>query len=333
MAITKLRRVTPDAQPAPTQAQAPDQEAKAYDVATIQDGPLPPGIESVTGIEKMAAPQSHEPVPAGVIESAQAVSGDIATRPAVRGSLSHLPASSGIVGDWDSSDIRFPAVKIVQGSGQLSNQWSLGTVLFGEEELLPPPDLKMPRPEHVFRFVPVVLEKQFRENLPKSEAEAGAIPRVVTTMAEVEALGGTTQYIGDQRPSWSPSARILLLVERPENLPNSGSDHPGFVLDIGGKLYAPAVYYAAGTSWGSVAKPLFNAALTTLTLPERGESGEILKASTGVIRRLPYLPKNFWTWRTVRKPAGEYMVFAPEVRLTREETSEELRAFVESLRG
>jgi len=220
----------------------------------------------------------------------------------------------------------------VQGSGQLSQTYNSGTLILGDEELLPPPDLKNPKPEHTFRFVPVSLEKQFRENLSQEEAASGAMPRIVNSLAEVEALGGTTQWIGDQKPSWGPSARILLLVERPENVPGSGSDHPGFVLELAGKLYAPAVYYAAGSSWTNFAKPLFNAALTSLMVPERDAEGNPVKTATGVIRRQPYLPKSFWTWRTIKKPAGDFVVFAPEVRLHREETGDDIRQFVESLR-
>jgi hypothetical protein len=277
---------------------------------------------------------SSEPLPAGVIEGGAPQGTETTNAVATRTTraLAPMAASSGIVGEWDSGDVKFPALKIVQGSGQLSQQFNSGTLILGDEELLPPPDLKNPKPEHTFRFVPVTLEKQFRENLSQEEAASGAMPRVVSSLAEVEALGGTTQWIGDQKPSWGPSARILLLVERPENLPGSGTDHPGFVLELGGKLYAPAVYYAAGTSWTNFAKPLFNAALTSLMIPERDEAGNIVKTPTGVIRRQPYLPKSFWAWRTVKKAAGDYVVFAPEVRLHKEETGDELRQFVESLR-
>ena len=277
---------------------------------------------------------SSEPLPAGVIEGGAPQGAETTNAVVTRTTraLAPMSASSGIVGEWDSGDVKFPALKIVQGSGQLSQQFNSGTLILGDEELLPPPDLKNPKPEHIVRFVPVTLEKQFRENLTTEESASGAIPRVVNSLAEVEALGGTTQWVGDQKPSWGPSARILLLVERPENLPGSGSDHPGFVLELGGKLYAPAVFYAAGTSWTNFAKPLFNAALTSLMIPERDADGNVVRTPTGVIRRQPYLPKSFWTWRTVKKAAGDFMVFAPEVRLHREETGDELRQFVESLR-
>jgi hypothetical protein len=281
-----------------------------------------------------AVQDSSEPLPAGVIEGGAPQGAETTNAVVTRTTraLAPMSASSGIVGEWDSGDVKFPALKIVQGSGQLSQQFNSGTLILGDEELLPPPDLKNPKPEHIVRFVPVTLEKQFRENLTTEESASGAIPRVVNSLAEVEALGGTTQWVGDQKPSWGPSARILLLVERPENLPGSGSDHPGFVLELGGKLYAPAVFYAAGTSWTNFAKPLFNAALTSLMIPERDADGNVVRTPTGVIRRQPYLPKSFWTWRTVKKAAGDFMVFAPEVRLHREETGDELRQFVESLR-
>ncbi len=293
-------------------------------------------------VEVIATPQTveviaqttNEPAPAGVIEFGASPTTDSTTASATRTTraLAPMSASSGLIGEWDSGDVKFPALKLVQGSGQLSQTYNSGTVILGDDELLPPPDLKNPKPEHIFRFVPVTLEKQFRENLSEEDSKSGAIARIVNSLSEVEALGGTTQWIGDQRPSWGPSARILLLVERPDNLPGSGTDHPGFVLELGGKLYAPTVFYAGGTSWTNFAKPLFNAALTSLMVPERGADGAIVKTPTGVIRRQPYLPKSFWTWRTIKKTAGDYVVFTPEVRLHKEETSDEIRQFVESLR-
>ena len=283
---------------------------------------------------EVTAQVTNEPLPAGVIEAGAPLATESTNAVATRTTraLAPMSASSGLIGEWDSGDVKFPALKIVQGSGQLSQTYNSGTLILGDEELLPPPDLKNPKPEHTFRFVPVSLEKQFRENLSQEDAASGAIPRIVNSLAEVEALGGTIQWIGDQKPSWGPSARILLLVERPENVPGSGSDHPGFVLELAGKLYAPAVYYAAGSSWTNFAKPLFNAALTSLMVPERDAEGNPVKTATGVIRRQPYLPKSFWTWRTIKKPAGDFVVFAPEVRLHREETGDDIRQFVESLR-
>jgi hypothetical protein len=283
---------------------------------------------------EVTAQVTNEPIPAGVIEVGASHTTEPSNAIATRTTrvLAPMSASSGLIGEWDSGDVKFPALKIVQGSGQLSQTYNSGTLILGDEELLPPPDLKNPKPEHTFRFVPVSLEKQFRENLIQEDAASGAMPRIVNSLAEVEALGGTIQWIGDQKPSWGPSARILLLVERPENVPGSGSDHPGFVLELAGKLYAPAVYYAAGSSWTNFAKPLFNAALTSLMIPERDADGNPVKTATGVIRRQPYLPKSFWTWRTIKKAAGDFVVFAPEVRLHKEETSDEIRQFVESLR-
>jgi hypothetical protein len=283
---------------------------------------------------EVTAQVTNEPLPAGVIEAGAPLATESTNAVATRTTraLAPMSASSGLIGEWDSGDVKFPALKIVQGSGQLSQTYNSGTLILGDEELLPPPDLKNPKPEHTFRFVPVSLEKQFRENLSQEDAASGAMPRIVNSLAEVEALGGTTQWIGDQKPSWGPSARILLLVERPENVPGSGSDHPGFVLELAGKLYAPAVYYAAGSSWTNFAKPLFNAALTSLMVPERDAEGNPVKTATGVIRRQPYLPKSFWTWRTIKKQAGDFVVFAPEVRLHREETGDDIRQFVESLR-
>jgi hypothetical protein len=240
-------------------------------------------------------------------------------------------ADSGIQGDWDSGDIKLPALRIVQGSGELSQRFTVGTVILGEEQVLPSPDLRNPRPDDIFRFVPVSITKQFKENLSQEEMQGGAMARYVSSIEEVEALGGTTQWIGNQRPTWSPSARVVMLVERPESGP--GSEHPGFVIELGGRLYAPAIYYAAGTSYAATAKLIFNAALTVLTVPVKDEAGNVVKGPNGVVKRAPLLAKNFWSWRTGRKAAGDFTVWCPEVRLLRDETSDDIREQVRALRS
>lgn len=231
-------------------------------------------------------------------------------------------------GDFDESDLRYPTLRIVNGSGQLSQSWPQGTVLLGDEQLLPPPDLKVPKPEHVFRFIPLAIQKQFRENLSDDQQKAGVMPRVVSTIAEVEALGGTTQWLGDTKPSWGPSARCILLIEKPEAF-----EHPNFVQEFGGKLYAIAAYYTGGGAYRVFAQILFNTALTTLLIPVIGADGTPERTPKGHIKQAPYLPKKFWNFRVkkVVSSKGGFSTFQPEIRLHKDDSSEEIREFLKTL--
>lgn len=338
MAVTRKLRSVKSSE---TAAPSPEPGAACTTVDTpVGNGSVcevvPDDSKPNTPLFRVPSEDADSPVPAGVIGGTLPT--NTAVVPASPSAVAvprsmNFAANSGLSGDWDQSDIKFPVLRIVSGSGELSKLFNAGTVILGDEAVLPPPDLRAPNPAHTFRFVPIAIAKQFRENLTQEEAQSGQIPRVVDTLEEVEALGGTTQWINNQKPSWGPSARCLLLVERPEGLPGFGTDHPGFSLEIDGKLYAPAVLYAAGTMWTSFAKVIFNAALTTLMIIERDEAGNPLRNERGGIVRTPYLPKAYWSWRTVKRQAGDFSVFASEIRLTRDETSEELRSMIETIRS
>lgn len=226
-----------------------------------------------------------------------------------------LVSNHGFEGDWDTSDIKHPQLKIVQGSGPLSQTYQHGTILLGDEELMGPPDLKNPANTPLLRFVPVQLKKQYREKLSQDDYAAGQMPQIVNTIEEVEALGGTTQWIDGQQPSWAQSCRALFLVQQPE-----GSLHPGFSFELDGKFYAPAVFFAAGTQWTNVAKVIFSA--QTSLYEGKPPNRRVL------------LPKFVWSWQTCKKKAGDNLVFTATVRiLTKEVTGPELRSFASEMLG
>lgn len=235
-------------------------------------------------------------------------------------------SGGGLVGDWDESDLRYPYLMVVTGKGDLASQWNDGTLLLGEDELLPPPNIRQPDPKHTFRFIPISMQKRFREKISEDDRKAGVKPRIVYTVEEVTELGGTLRWVGDEKPTWEKSARTLMLIEAPE-----GSQHPSFAMELGGKLYAPAVYVSNGQAFGAFAKLIFNMATSTLLIPVKDEKGEVLRNERGFPQKRPYLPKQFWTWRLVQKPAGDFTVWVPEIRLTREETSDEIRDFIRGI--
>jgi hypothetical protein len=41
--------------------------------------------------------------------------------------------------------------------------------------------------------------------------------------------------------------------------------------------------------------------------------------------------KQYWTWRTIRRTFGDFTVLGPEFRLDKQETSAELRGFIDDL--
>lgn len=239
------------------------------------------------------------------------------------------PASvDGFDGDWGAEDVKYPQLKLVQGSGPLSQEFDAGTIIYGEEELLPPASVKEGAPKQTIKFVPIAITKQWREKLSQEAVGEGLMPRIVATVAEVEELGGTTRWVGKEMPEnlWEPSARCVLLIEQPE-----GNDHPGFSLELGGKNYGVAIYYAAGGSFRAMPKVIFNTAMTSLLVPVLDGEGKPITKNGRPVKK-PMLFKNFWSLSFGKVQAGNFTPWRPAVKLLpKEETGAEIRDFCESL--
>jgi hypothetical protein len=220
-------------------------------------------------------------------------------------------SDGGIEGEFDSNDFRLPQLKIVNGSGKLSQEYNQGTLLYADEQLWGPPDIKEPKNNPTMHLVPVKVVKQWRQNLTQDEVEGGMMPQVVATKEQAEALGGSTVWINNEKPRWAPSAKIIFLLEEPKDC-----NHPGFSTVLDGTNWAPAVYYSSGTAYNESAKAIFNASQMSLK-----EAGRIV------------LHKKIWTMQVVKKPAGKFFVFVPSLKLLREETGPELREFVSAMNG
>lgn len=231
-------------------------------------------------------------------------------------------------GEWDQSDLKFPTLMIVQGaSGPLVEKYSAGDLVFGEELLLKAPRKNEPCP--VVKFVPIKIEKSFRENLSPEAIAAGEMPRLAKTIREVEELGGSTRWIGNDRPSWQPSAKCVFLIQLPD-----GSEHPGFALDFDDKLWAVGLYYAKTGAYNATAQNIFNCYQTSLFVPALNAEGkEIINPVTNrpLKKRLLYRNVWSWTWGTVK--AGNFNPWRPRVTLTKEETSPAVRDFCAELLG
>ncbi len=219
-----------------------------------------------------------------------------------QGNVPMIPSygEGAIRGEFTSADIRLPRLQIVQGSGELSKKYNQGTLLYMDEVLF---DAVSPtQPPAVLKFIPIALRKQFRENVdPKQDPDAR--PRIVDTMEQVKQLGGWTEWIGGVKPPFSPSAQISMLIEKPAK-----SQHGGFNIELDGRLFAPAIYFASGAGYRALAHPVFNAAAYLLR-----ENGKLV------------LSKRYWRMSVVRQPAGAFTVFVPDAKVTGEETSPAIR--------
>ena len=287
----------------------------------LAEASAPGFIEAVTGTGDGA--QTSAPI--STAQAASEIANPGAVVPATSRAVGHAPAAIGGGGiqGFNTDDIKFPVLKIVNGSGPLSQKFPGGTVILGDQEFMTPPPLDISKPGIVFprfNFIPVELKKRFRENLDDAAYKVGQQARVVDTAEEVEALGGTYIWQGRQKPSWSPTATCFLLIEKP-----AGNEHPLFAIDVNGKFYAPAVYYAGGSAFTDFAKTIISAAALSLQVVVSKE-GEPL-------RKEPLVFKKVWKWETKKLLKGNNSVFCPVIQLTNEETTPEMRDLCRTLKG
>lgn len=302
-------------------------------------------VESVTTAAEAAPAESLESLvdsqPAcdgPVSPEEQAEQRAVAPRPSQAVARQSDFGGDGFEGEFGQDDLRFPQMKIVQGSGKASTLFPEGTLIYNNIELLPPPNPKAGVVNPELRFVPILIKKQWREWLSDEATKAGAVPRTVDTVAEVEELGGTTQWIGSGptaiKPSWSPSGRCMFLIEKPV-YPEGAEEHPGFCLELDGKQWAVAVYYAASKAWTNVPQLIFNMAKTSLLVPALDAEGKVVMHNGRPVKR-QMIYKNVWrfSWKKTPSQNGKFNPYAPTVMFSaKEETGPEVRAYIESLRS
>lgn len=280
------------------------------------------GVESVTTIGTGDGAEIVQPRPAPTLGTGSSVTGTVALAPAptrTGTSLALVSGNSGIEGEFDGSDLKTPQLKIVNGSGELSKKHNQGSLLFADELLWLPPDLRPGAKTKTLNFVPVKIKKQYRENLTQDEVAEGLMPRVVNTRAEAEEMSGegATQWVGNKKPRWSPSAACLFLIAEPADQDRNPEDrHPGFSMPFDDKNWGLGMYYASGLAYGESAKVIMSNACTVLR-----ENGQTC------------LHKRLWTLQVVKKPGANFTVFVPCMRLTRENTGPEASAFVKEFLG
>lgn len=297
---------------------------------------VPPNVETLEQANaafEAAFGGTASATPAGpsTAPTTQALTTTDAAPPAPRESVFADDLEGVLMGDFDSSDMTIPNLRIVAGSGALAEKFQVGSLIFADEVVLDAPDPRKPDPSKVLQWAPLTLKKSFREVLSKEEREAGVRPRFAASAAEVQSMGGTTQWIGNTKPNWEPSAAVMVLLRKP-----SWVDHPGFGIDIGevdkdGKpvLYAIGVYYAASTAYRKTVKLIVAQAASTLKVPVRDAEG---KPTVDPVTKRPnmsvMLHKYWWTFSVAKEKIGEYTVPVPVVRMTTEQTSEALRNYL-----
>ena len=149
---------------------------------------------------------------------------------------------SGVLGDLDASDISFPRLQIVQGMGNLSENFKKGEIVLDGESMIS----DGPTP---VEFTVCRIGKMFEENV---DWDGGEIPRIVPKEQAVE-IGGSFEWGSTgQKPDWLPIADALICIK--------GEDPEVFPFDFDGGNFAFALWRIKGTAYKRAAVPIFTAA-------------------------------------------------------------------------
>jgi hypothetical protein len=149
---------------------------------------------------------------------------------------------SGVMGDLDASDISFPRLQIVQGMGNLSENFKKGEIVLDGESLIS--DGTEP-----VEFTVCRIGKMFEENV---DWDSGEIPRILSKEQAVEAGGSFEWGSNGQKPDWLPIADALVCI--------TGPDAEVFPFEFEGAYFAFALWRIKGTAYKRAAVPIFTAA-------------------------------------------------------------------------
>jgi hypothetical protein len=208
---------------------------------------------------------------------------------AVMPKQSIIPAgaeSGDVSGEVDQSDIKLPYLNIVQGVGDLSENFTPGQiVLAGEVALTEPP--KKEGKGAIIEMVIVWAKKQFIEKLPYGTDERA---RIFDTEAGVVEAGLHLDWIDNTPPPAGPLLTALILVKKPEDCEEESAY---FSLEYGKDVYAPCMWRLQNTAYTRAAKTILTA-----------------KAMS----RNAALASNRFQLATKREKVGQNWIFTPNLR-------------------
>ncbi len=150
----------------------------------------------------------------------------------------------------DASDVKYPSLNIVQGVGQLCEDFDPGAIVLDKQILVVGPPPKN-RAEGI--QAPVVLVVVgFRPTRWTEVIPGGGLGRLFDTEEEVYQSGGTTNYNEkDKKPYFRKLATALVLVQMP-----SEGDPASYPFVIEGKHYAVAQWNMQGAAYTAAAAPI-----------------------------------------------------------------------------
>ncbi len=202
--------------------------------------------------------------------------------------------------DTGVSAIQLPRLQIAYGVGNLAKEgFNPGELVLGGEHLLA-------KKGDALTVIIIHLDQYWKEYLDNDMFQAGIMPRVFRTEAEVLANEGTTAWGADgSRPTFNRALDVRMLIEKPEGVVCGmfGVDLPD------GKVYAPAIITLDKSGYRESGPGLITACKFAL-------HGNTLKGRFSISTRT--------------KAKGQNVVVVPSIKLLVDENSEETQDAIRS---
>lgn len=192
----------------------------------------------------------------------------------VQGPSDHAPAvrptgelsMGGITGEVSVSDIKFPELNVVYGTSKIIDQFNVGDLVLGKENLLVSKN-------EALNLTILGMNVYWKEYLSPEAFAAKITPREFRTEAEVHANGGTTRgWVDGKGPTFAQAGVFKLLIEQPE-----GVECSDFGIELGdGKKYAVATWHLDKKAYQSVGPEVLRANLIALKPCSQDERKRLL---------------------------------------------------------
>lgn len=205
----------------------------------------------------------------------------------------HWSGGSGVEGEIDAGDIRFPRINVPQKVGELGEKFTPGAIVLNKEVLLS-------NGETPLEMVVLRARKQYQEYLEFKKD--GPVPKSFNTSEEVLAAGGHFNF--GEKGYYRDIAHIMCVVPRPDSVSEEQSEY--FIYEHEGRGYTVAMWTVASSAYTSVAKTVFSAALGHLRQGlERGK-WNVTTTKTSNAKGIYFVPQI----RTFGKTTPEFQDFA-----------------------
>jgi len=172
-------------------------------------------------------------------------------------------ATPGIEGEINASDFQIPRLNIANKTGELSNEFPPGSIVFRKEVAVG--NQKSPA-----KLVLLRMAKKYMQRLPYGTEER---PKIFATANDVRAAGGTLDITETDLDVYDPILTLTMAIRSPEGA------HPLFVYERNGAHYALAQMILAKSAYNNAGKQLITEAATAL---RTGLTGGLYELTTAI---------------------------------------------------